>query len=233
MSYCKRINHRLFARFGGRVSAREHDGVLYLEGELDRWDDVVEAGLMAVNRKRYDGLVNDIRFTGDTIPPMRMPNVVDSALDGATPDVLIIGGGIVGCAIARECAKYDMRILLVEKEHDLAMQTTSRNDGMIHPGIDLKPGQVKRDYNMRGNRMYEDVCKQLDVPFRRSGQYICFLGKKLAIAGFFGQLYYRALGPKATFLDKKAFFEREPNMNPAISAALFFPDAGVVVAARD
>lgn len=228
MSYCKRINHRLFARFGGRVSAREHDGVLYLEGELDRWDDVVEAGLMAVNRKRYDGLVNDIRFTGDTIPPMRMPNVVDSALDGATPDVLIIGGGIVGCAIARECAKYDMRILLVEKEHDLAMQTTSRNDGMIHPGIDLKPGQVKRDYNMRGNRMYEDVCKQLDVPFRRSGQYICFLGKKLAIAGFFGQLYYRALGPKATFLDKKAFFEREPNMNPAISAALFFPDAGVV-----
>ena len=228
MSYCKRINHRLFARFGGRVSAREHDGVLYLEGELDRWDDVVEAGLMAVNRNRYDGLVNDIRFTGDTIPPMRMPNVVDSALDGATPDVLIIGGGIVGCAIARECAKYDMRILLVEKEHDLAMQTTSRNDGMIHPGIDLKPGQVKRDYNMRGNRMYEDVCKQLDVPFRRSGQYICFLGNKLAIAGFFGQLYYRALGPKATFLDKKAFFEREPNMNPAISAALFFPDAGVV-----
>lgn len=228
MSYCKRINHRLFARFGGRVSAREHDGVLYLEGELDRWDDVVEAGLMAVNRKRYDGLVNDIRFTGDTIPPMRMPNVVDSALDGATPDVLIIGGGIVGCAIARECAKYDMRILLVEKEHDLAMQTTSRNDGMIHPGIDLKPGQVKRDYNMRGNRMYEDVCKQLDVPFRRSGQYICFLGNKLAIAGFFGQLYYRALGPKATFLDKKTFFEREPNMNPAISAALFFPDAGVV-----
>ena len=228
MSYCKRINHRLFARFGGRVSAREHDGVLYLEGELDRWDDVVEAGLMAVNRNRYDGLVNDIRFTGETIPPMRMPNVVDSALDGATPDVLIIGGGIVGCAIARECAKYDMRILLVEKEHDLAMQTTSRNDGMIHPGIDLKPGQVKRDYNMRGNRMYEDVCKQLDVPFRRSGQYICFLGNKLAIAGFFGQLYYRALGPKATFLDKKAFFEREPNMNPAISAALFFPDAGVV-----
>ena len=228
MSYCKRINHRLFARFGGRVSAREHDGVLYLEGELDRWDDVVEAGLMAADRKRYDGLVNDIRFTGDTIPPMRMPNIVDSALDGATPDVLIIGGGIVGCAIARECAKYDMRILLVEKEHDLAMQTTSRNDGMIHPGIDLKPGQVKRDYNMRGNRMYEDVCKQLDVPFRRSGQYICFLGKKLAIAGFFGQLYYRALGPKATFLDKKAFFEREPNMNPAISAALFFPDAGVV-----
>ena len=228
MSYCKRINHRLFARFGGRVSAREQDGVLYLEGELDQWDDVVEAGLMSANRKRYDGLVNDIRFTGDTIPPMRLPSVSDSVLDGATPDVLIIGGGIVGCAIARECAKYDMRILLVEKEHDLAMQTTSRNDGMVHPGIDLVPGQIKREYNMRGNRMYDEICKQLDVPFRRSGQYICFSGVKLAIAGFFGQFYYNAFGPKTTYLNKKSFFEREPNMNPAISAALFFPDAGVV-----
>ena len=84
MSYCKRINHRLFARFGGRVSAREQDGVLYLEGELDQWDDVVEAGLMSANRKRYDGLVNDIRFTGDTIPPMRLPTVSDSVLDDAT-----------------------------------------------------------------------------------------------------------------------------------------------------
>ena len=228
MSYCKRINQTLFVRFGGRVSAREQDGVLYLEGELDRWDDVVEAGLLAANRKRYDGLVNDIRFTGGEIPPMRLPKITDTSLEGATPDVLIIGGGIIGCAIARECAKYDMKILLVEKEHDLAMQTTCRNDGMVHPGIDLIHGQVKRDYNMRGNRMYDEICKQLDVPFRRSGQYICFLGKKLAIAGFFGQFYYKILGPKATYLRKKAFFEREPNMNPAISGALFFPDAGMV-----
>ena len=228
MSYCKRINRTLFARFGGRVTAREQDRVLYLEGELDRWDDVVEAGLLAANHKKYDGLVNDIHFAGGEIPPMRLPKVTDTVLDGATPDVLVIGGGIVGCAIARECAKHDMHILLVEKEHDIAMQTTSRNDGMVHPGIDLIPGQVKRHYNRRGNRMYDEICKQLDVPFRRSGQYICFLGKKLAFAAFFGQLYYKLVGPRVTYLRKKAFFQREPNMNPAISAALFFPDAGVV-----
>ena len=228
MSYCKRINRKLFARFGGRVTARERDRVLYLAGELDRWDDVVKAGLMAVNRRKYDGLVNDIRFTGGEIPPMRLPKISDAALEGETPDVLVIGGGIVGCAVARECARYDMRILLVEKEHDIAMQTTARNDGMVHPGVDLIPGQVKRRYNMRGNRMYDEICKQLDVPFRRSGQYICFLGKKLAFAAFFGQLYYKLAGPRATYLRRKAFFSREPNMNPAISAALFFPDAGVV-----
>ena len=158
MSYCKRVNRTLKSRFGGRVSVREAENVLYLEGELENWDDIVEAGLLAANR-RYDGLVNDVVFTGGTILPMRLPTLKDSTLEGATPDVLVIGGGIVGCDIARECAKYDMRILLVEKEHDVAMQTTSRNDGMVHPGIDLVPGQIKRRYNMRGNRMYDSVCR--------------------------------------------------------------------------
>ena len=228
MSYCKRINRKLFARFGGRVFARESERVLYLEGELDNWDDIVDAGLMSVNRRKYDGLVNDIRFTGGEIPPMRMPQINDRALEGETPDVLIIGAGIIGCAIARECARYDMHTLLVEKEHDVAMQTTARNDGMVHPGIDLRPGQVKRRYNTRGNRMYDEICHELDVPFRRDGQYVCFRGKRMATAAFFGQLYYKLFGPEAHYLDKKSFFEREPNMNPAISAALCFPSAGVV-----
>lgn len=228
MSYVKRINKQLNARFGGLVSAREYDGCLILEGSLEHWDDIVEAGLMAANRRKYDGLVNDIQFTGAEIPPMRMPHINDTSLDGATPDVLVIGGGIIGCAIARECAKYNMSILLVEKEHDIAMQTTSRNDGMVHPGIDLIPGQVKRHYNMRGNRMYDQICKELDVPFRRSGQYICFQSRSMAIAAFFGQLYYKLLGPKVRFMGKREFFLREPNMNPNIRAALFFPGAGVV-----
>ena len=228
MSYCKRINRILQKQFGGRVVAREADRVLYLEGELERWDAIVSAGLLAANRRKYDGLVNDIVFTGGTIPPMRMPKIQDFALEGAAPDVLIIGGGIVGCAIARECAKFDMKILLIEKEHDVAMQTTSRNDGMVHPGIDLIPGQVKRRYNMRGNRMYDSICQELDVPFRRSGQYICFHGKKMALAAFFGQIYYHVVGPRVTYLRKRDFFLREPNMNPTISAALYFPDAGVV-----
>ena len=228
MSYCKRINRILQKQFDGHVVAREADRVLYLEGELERWDDIVSAGLLAANRRKYDGLVNDIVFTGGTIPPMRMPKIQDFALEGAAPDVLIIGGGIVGCAIARECAKFDMKILLIEKEHDVAMQTTSRNDGMVHPGIDLIPGQVKRRYNMRGNRMYDSICQELDVPFRRSGQYICFHGKKMALAAFFGQIYYHIVGPRVTYLRKRDFFLREPNMNPTISAALYFPDAGVV-----
>ena len=228
MSYLNNLNQKLTARFGGCIFARDNDGCLILEGASDCWDDVVAAGLLSVNKRRYDGLINDIVFTGGEIPPMRLPVLKDDALDGASPDVLIIGGGIIGSAIARECAKYSMQILLVDKEHDIAMQTTSRNDGMVHPGIDLIPGQVKRRYNMRGNRMYDQICKELDVPFRRSGQYVCFHGLQNAVAAFFGQFYYMLVGPYGRFLSKRAFFKREPNMNPAISGALFFPSAGVV-----
>lgn len=228
MSYLKRINKKLNARFGGRVTARESDGCLLLEGSLEHWEEIVAAGLMSVQPRRYDGLVNDIRFTGGEIPPMRMPAQNDRSLDGEAPDVLIIGGGIIGCAVARECARYDLNILLVEKEHDVAMQASSRNDGMVHPGVDLLPGQVKRRYNMRGNRMYDQVCKELDVPFRRSGQYLCFLSKKLVLAAWFAQFYYHIFGLRCKFCGKKVFFSREPNMSPNIRAALFFPAAGVV-----
>ena len=228
MSYILRINRKLKERFGGSVAAVERDGCLVLEGALESWDDIVAAGLLAVNRRRYDGLVNDIHFTGSEIPPMRVPPFTDDALEGAAPDVLIIGGGIVGCSIARECARYDMRILLVEKEHDVAMQTSSRNDGMVHPGVDLIPGQIKRRYNMRGNRMYDTICKELDVPFRRSGQYLCLQSKKLAAVAYIAQIYYKLLGPRCRYICQKEFRKREPHMNPDIRAALFFPDAGVV-----
>lgn len=228
MSYCTRINRKLNERFGGAVTAVERDDCLVLEGVLERWEDIVAAGLLAINRRRYDGLVNDIRFTGGEIPPMRLPTLSDEALEGALPDVLIIGAGVVGCAIARECARYDMQILLVDKEHDVAMQASCRNDGMVHPGVDLLPGQVKRRYNRRGNRMYDQVCSELDVPFRRSGQYLCFQNKKLAAAAFVAQIYYKLFGPHCRFVGAAEFHRLEPNMSSNIQAALFFPAAGVV-----
>lgn len=210
------------------MHAAERDGCLVLEGALESWGDLVEAGLMAANKRRYAGLVNDILFTGGEIPPMRTPALVDSALEGAVPDVLIVGGGIVGCAVARECARYDLSVLLVEKEHDVAMQASSRNDGMVHPGVDLIPGQIKRRYNMRGNRMYDQVCGELDVPFRRCGQYLCFTSRLMTIGAFFAQLYFLLFGPGCRFLGRKAFFHKEPNMSRKIRSALFFPAAGVV-----
>ena len=60
--------------------------------------------------------------------------------NGRTPDVLVIGGGISGASIARELTKWKLDVLLVDKEADLALQASGRNDGEVHPGIDLGKG---------------------------------------------------------------------------------------------
>ena len=139
MGFLKRINKQLQKTFGrtasgGRVWAVEKDGSLILEGALDAWEDVVRAGAVAARKKAPGmGLVNNITCTGVSVPPMELPDTADQALEGKTPDVLVIGGGITGCAIARELARWDLDIILVEKEHDLAMHASSRNDGMAIP----------------------------------------------------------------------------------------------------
>ena len=168
------LNRKLHRAFGGRVTAALADGCIVLRGELDRWDDVVRAGQLAATKYAVCHVVNDITFTGGKDAPMRVPALQDDALDGQTPDVLIIGGGISGVSIARELARQKLDILVVDKECDLALGASGRNDGEVHPGIDLGRGSVKHQYIRRGNAMYDQVCKELNVPFSRVGQYVCF-----------------------------------------------------------
>lgn len=168
------LNRKLRKAFGGRVTAVLADGCIVLRGALDRWDDVVRAGQMAATKYSTCHVVNDITFTGGEDAPMRVPTLRDDALDGQTPDVLIIGGGISGVSIARELTRQKLDILVVDKECDLALGASGRNDGEVHPGIDLGRGSVKHKYIRRGNAMYDQICKELDVPFSRVGQYVCF-----------------------------------------------------------
>ena len=57
---------------------------------------------------------------------------------------------------------------------DVAMHASSKNDGEVHPGVDLPKGSLKQKYVVKGNRMYDRICKELDVPFYRRGQYVGF-----------------------------------------------------------
>ncbi|MDR0503785.1 MAG: NAD(P)/FAD-dependent oxidoreductase [Treponema sp.] len=230
MSLISRLNRKLDVEFGGNVRAELKDGCLYLTGKLDEWDDVVSAGLMSVNKKKYT-VVNDIVFTGlpdGKMPPMRLPSVSDDALEGRKPDVIVIGGGITGCAIARELTRHKLDVMLLEKEHDVALHTSSRNDGMIHPGVDLHRGQLKKKYNDAGNKMYPLVCKELDVPYRFSGQYLCFTAWWFKPAAFFSLLYWKLMGIPAEYLSREELFEKEPHLNDKITCALSFPSSGVV-----
>jgi len=222
-----KINKKLGKIFGGKVRAELKDGCLFLTGELSDWDDIVRAGLMSVNKKKYR-VVNDIVFTGGSIPAAKMPSVSDSALEGRRPDVLVIGGGVVGCAIARELTRYKLDVMLAEKEHDVALHASGRNDGMVHPGIDLRIGQLKKKYNDAGNRMYPAICKELDMPFRYTGQYLCFSDGKLKPVIIASLLYWKLMNIPAEYINRKKLFEKEPHLNGKIKCALFFPATGIV-----
>ena len=167
------LNKKLNKEFNGRVQARYEDNCIFVTGSLDDWNEVVRACMMCAEPHSKCHVVNDIVFTGAEIAPMRMPSLRDTALDGRRPDVLIVGGGISGASIARELSRYKLDILLIDKEADLALAASGRNDGEVHPGVDLSRGSLKHKYIRRANRMYDRVCAELQVPFIRPGQYAC------------------------------------------------------------
>ena len=87
-------------------------------------------------------------------------------------DVIIIGGGVIGCLIARELSRYKIKIAVLEKENDISNGTTKANSAIIHAGYDAKIGTLKAKFNVEGNAMMDKVCKELGVPFKRIGSLV-------------------------------------------------------------
>ena len=87
-------------------------------------------------------------------------------------DVVIIGGGVVGSAIARELSRYKLRIAVLEKESDVCTQTSGRNTGMLHAGFLYKTSSLKAICAVEGNQEFDQVARELDVPFKRTGKLI-------------------------------------------------------------
>jgi len=231
MDWIARTNQNLRKRFAGRFTVRQEKEHLVLEGESGDWREIVDAGFLAAKaaKGKIQGcLVNDVRFTGAQPAPMRTPGFEDRALEGARPDVLVIGGGVTGCAIARELTRWNLEVLLAEKECDVALQTSSRNDGMVHPGLDLHKNCLKYEYNRRGNAAYDRVCAELQVPFAREGQFLCFPKWVFTFVLRIAKVHWRYLGIPNKVLGKKALFKVLPNLNPGIRNAFFFPTAGSV-----
>ncbi|MDO4940487.1 MAG: NAD(P)/FAD-dependent oxidoreductase [Erysipelotrichaceae bacterium] len=225
------INNKLEKRFGNKVSAKlNYDNhSIVVSGCLENYEDIVEACYMCVYNKDSWHVVNKIEWSGHQEKPMKVPVLEDKELDNAKPDVLIIGGGVIGCSIARELSKWDIDILLVEKEADLAMQASSRNDGEVHPGVDQSKMNLKLKYELKGNAMYEDVCKQLGVPFRRNGQYVAFKGKYLIPILKIIASQRKKLGIKDTkVINKKELYLANPNLKQGYDVGLYNPSAGTV-----
>lgn len=84
-------------------------------------------------------------------------------------DIIIIGSGVIGCAVARELSKYNAKIMVIEKNEDVCTGASKANSGIVHSGYDAQNGTLKARFNVEGNRMMGELCDALDVPFERIG----------------------------------------------------------------
>lgn len=143
-------------------------------------------------------------------------------------DVIIIGAGVMGAATAYELAKYNLKIKVLEKEHDVSNGTSKANSGIVHAGYDAKEGTLMAKYNALGNSMYEELCKEIDAPFKRTGSLVLAFSEEER--EHLKQLYERGLKngiPELRIIEKEEILKMEPNVSGEVVAALYAPTAGV------
>lgn len=144
-------------------------------------------------------------------------------------DIAIIGAGVIGASIFRELMKYDLKVVVIEKENDVAMGTSKANSAIVHAGYDPKAGTLMAKYNVKGNEMFEGICKELSVPFKRNGSLI--IGFDEEDMERIKALYDNgnAVGVKGLdILNREQVLEKEPNINPEVWGALYAPTGAIV-----
>lgn len=144
-------------------------------------------------------------------------------------DVIIIGAGVCGAAVARELSRYRVNACVLEKEEDVCCGTSKANSGIVHVGYDAEPGTLKARLNVRGNELMERLSEELDFPFKRTGSLVICRDEEGMPA--LRRLYDKGIEngvPDLKILGGEEVLEMEPNAAEDVYAALYAPTAGIV-----
>ncbi|ADQ13510.1 NAD(P)/FAD-dependent oxidoreductase [Halanaerobium hydrogeniformans] len=144
-------------------------------------------------------------------------------------DVIIVGGGISGCAVAWKLARYNIDVLLLEKDPDVATGTTKANTAIIHAGYNADPEKQKGRLNNKGNIQIKQIVKDLNIPFEEIGSLVVGMeGDNLSVLDELLEKGKRNGVEGLEIVDKEWLLREEPHINKDVVAALWAPTAGII-----
>ena len=143
-------------------------------------------------------------------------------------DVLIIGAGVIGCAVARVLSRYRADVLVLEAGSDAASGASRANSGIIHAGFDAVPGTKKARLNVRGASMWPLLADELSVPYQRNGALVLAFSQEENET--LRALYARGQKngvPDLSLLSREEALTLEPELNPGITGALLAASSAI------
>ena len=141
-------------------------------------------------------------------------------------DVAILGGGVVGCAILNKLTRLGKKVVLLEKNSDVATETSKANSGIVHAGFDAKPNSLKAKLNVRGAKLFPQLCEELKVPFVNNGALV--IGSDMFKVQ---ELYNRGKVNGVDgleVLDRSKLLNKLPNIADNITCGLFAKTSAIV-----
>ena len=144
-------------------------------------------------------------------------------------DVVVIGAGAVGCAVARELSKYHVNVMVVEKNEDVGGDASKSNSAIIHTGYNATPGTLESQLVVAANPMYDLLCKELDVPFKRIGAILpAITDEQFAQLPAIKEKAFRNHVYDVEYKSGAELLEMEPNLNPAVKGGLYIPRESII-----
>jgi glycerol-3-phosphate dehydrogenase len=211
----------------GKITVSMRDGIASLHGRLSSHQATLDAGYVAASFDRVREVVNDIVFPGKM--RFKSPRKVSDELTGRKFDVVVIGGGVIGLAVARELSQFNLSIVLFERHNDVGMDQTTHSNAMIHPAIQAKYGTLRWEMNYKGNPMWDQIARQLDVDFKRVGTLIVAENPgEEALLPYAVDAAIKHNDPEPKLLDREGLDRVEPGLAPNVRKGVLVWNTGII-----
>ena len=223
----REIQGEIEKAIGEKVAVSIGDSIARLRGQFSSHQAAVDAGHLAARFDRVRELVNDIVFPGKI--RFKPAHKVSDELSGRAFDVVVVGGGVIGLAVARELSRLNLSIALFERHNDLGMDQTTHSCAMIHPAIQAEYGTLRWEMNYKGNAMWGETARQLDVDFKRIGTLVVAENpEEEALLPYVLDTAIKHNDPEPKLLDREGLDRVEPGLAPNVRKGVLVWNTGII-----